>query len=72
MQTEKSETLQIGARTVVIKQIGERWWMLTSSCAGEKDLIWFGYSRAEVLQKFRGYIRDMDLDKITCKPRTTP
>lgn len=54
---------------MVIRQIGEKWYSLSSSCAGEKNLLWFGYSRAEVLQKFRSYIRDMDLDKIRYQPR---
>lgn len=54
---------------MVIKQIKKDWYSLSSSCAGEKNLLWFGYSRDEVLQKFRSYIRDMDLDKIRYQPR---
>lgn len=54
---------------MVIKQIKKDWYSLKSSCAGETSLLWFGYSRDEVLQKFRSYIRDMDLDKIRYQPR---
>jgi hypothetical protein len=54
---------------MVIKQIGEKWYSLKSTCNDETPLLWFGYSRAEVLQKFRSYIRDRDLENIRCKPR---
>jgi hypothetical protein len=54
---------------MVIKQISEKWYSLTSTCDGETPLLWFGYSRAEVLQKFRSYIRDRDLENVRYKPR---
>ncbi len=55
---------------MVITQIKPNWWSLKSS-DGEVTLLWFGQSRAEVLQKFRSYIRDLDLERIRCKPRGT-
>ena len=54
---------------MVIKQISEKWYFLKSTCNGETPLLWFGYSRAEVLQKFRSYIRDRDLENVRYKPR---
>jgi len=54
---------------MVIKKISERWYSLESTCSGETPLLWFGYSRAEVLQKFRSYIRELDLDKVRYRPR---
>ena len=56
---------------MVIKKIGERWYSLRSTCDGETSLLWFGYSRAEVLQKFRSYIRDRDLENVRYKPKGT-
>jgi hypothetical protein len=54
---------------MVIKQISEKWYSLESTCNGETPLLWFGYSRAEVMQKFRSYIRDRDLENVRYKPR---
>jgi len=53
---------------MVIKQIKERWWSLTSS-DGEQTLLWFGQSRAEVLHKFRSWLRDADLEKVRYRPK---
>jgi hypothetical protein len=53
---------------MVIKQIKPDWWSLTSS-DGEQTLLWFGQSRAEVLQKFRSWIRDADLEKVRYRPK---
>lgn len=54
---------------MVIKQIKNNWYSLKSTCDGETSLLWFGYSRAEVLQKFRSYIRNRDLENLRLKPR---
>ena len=54
---------------MVIRQIKKDWYSLKSTCDGETSLVWFGYSRAEVLQKFRSYIRDRDLENLRLKPR---
>jgi len=56
---------------VVIKKIGDNWFSLKSTCDGETSLLWFGYSRAEVLQKFRSYIRDRDLENVRYKKRSS-
>lgn len=47
---------------MVITEITKDWWLLTSD--GERRLAFFGYSRAEVLGKFRAYLRDYDLERI--------
>ena len=53
---------------MVLKQIGAKWWMLSSD-DGVVKLTWFGYSKQEVLGRFNSYIRSLDLDKIRYKPR---
>lgn len=47
----------------MVKQIKDRWWMLTSD-DGEVRLTWFGQTKEEVIGKFKAYIRELDLDKV--------
>ncbi len=53
---------------MVLKKIHDRWWMLTSD-DGLVRLTWFGYSKQEVMGRFKSYIRELDLDKIRYTPR---
>lgn len=53
---------------MVLKQLKPRWWVLTSD-DGQLKLTWFGESRDEVLDKFRAYIRDLEMDRIRCVPK---
>lgn len=53
---------------MVLKKIHDKWWMLTSD-DGVVKLTWFGYSREEVLGRFRSYIQNLDLDKIRYRPK---
>ena len=61
--------MSAGERTVVIKKIKDGWYSLTSSGEGMRTLVWFGYSREEVLQKFRSYIRERDLESVRYQPK---
>ena len=56
---------------MVIKQIGEKWYSLKSTCNDETPLLWFGFSRAEVVHKFRSYIRERDLEHVRYRPKGT-
>jgi len=56
---------------VIIRRIKKNWYSLESTCDGETSLLWFGYSRGEVLQKFISYIRDRDMENIRLSPRGT-
>jgi len=53
---------------MVLKKVRDNWWSLVSD-DGVAKLIWFGYSKAEVLGKFNAYVRSLDLDKIRYAPR---
>lgn len=53
---------------MVLKKIHDKWWMLTSD-DGVVKLTWFGYSREEVMGRFRSYIQNLDLDKIRYRPK---
>lgn len=53
---------------MVIQKMSDNWWMLTSD-DGVERLIWFGFTKGEVLGKFNSYVRSLDLDKIRYKPR---
>jgi hypothetical protein len=53
---------------VVIKKITKRWWILTSD-DGIISLTFFGESKGEVVQKFRAYIRDHQLEQIRYTPK---
>jgi hypothetical protein len=55
--------------TMVLKQIKDRWFMLTSD-DGETKLTWFGQTKGEVMGKFRSYIRNLDLDRVRYQPRS--
>jgi hypothetical protein len=49
---------------VEVKQISNDWWVLRSYGENESDgLTWFGYSKDEVLGKFRAYLRKLELRK---------
>jgi hypothetical protein len=63
------QTTNKRGRTVVIRKISDNWYSLKSSCDGLPTLLWFGYSREEVLQKFRSYIRERDLDNVRYQPK---
>lgn len=66
---------------MVVKQIKPDWWCLTSD-DGIRRLMFFGQSRAEVIGKFRAWIRYHDLERIRVRhgpgnlarsaPTTTP
>jgi hypothetical protein len=47
---------------MVVKEIKPQWWSLTSD-DGVNRLMFFGYSRAEVIGKFRSWIRGQDVEK---------
>lgn len=53
---------------MVIKKITEKWWTLTSD-DGVLSLTFFGMSQAEVLHRFKSYIRDHDLEAIRYTPK---
>jgi hypothetical protein len=53
---------------MVIKQITDRWWTLTSD-DGFLNLTFFGESKGEVLQRFNAYIRDHQLEKVRYRPK---
>ena len=53
---------------MVIKKITKRWWILTSD-DGIISLTFFGESKGEVVQKFRAYIRDYQLESIRYTPK---
>lgn len=53
---------------MVIKKITEKWWTLTSD-DGVLSLTFFGMSQAEVLHRFKSYIRDHELEKIRYTPK---
>lgn len=53
---------------MVLKKINDQWWVLTSD-DGVVKLTWFGYSKEEVMGRFRSYIQNLDLDKIRYRPR---
>lgn len=52
-----------------ITQIGPQWFRLVSE--GEPNLVWWGYSKKEVVGKFQSYVRELDLDKIRYRPKYT-
>ena len=45
-----------------IEQIAKHWWRLTSE--GEPRLVWFGYSKEELLGRFASWLRQRDLEQI--------
>jgi hypothetical protein len=48
---------------MLIKEIKSNWYMLTSDdevCG----LVWFGYSKAEVIGKFTSWLRRKDLERL--------
>lgn len=51
---------------MVVKQIKPDWWCLTSD-DGVSRLMFFGYSRAEVIGKFRSWLREFDLESVRIK-----
>jgi len=53
---------------MVLKKINDRWWMLSSD-DGVVRLAWFGQTREEVLGRFNGYMRSVDLEKIRYRKR---
>lgn len=53
---------------MVIKKITERWWILTSD-DGYLALTFFGESKGEVVQKFKAFVRDHELERIRYKPK---
>lgn len=47
-----------------ITEINTGWWKLVSAGEAETDtLVFFGYSRAEVVGKFASWMRRKDLEK---------
>lgn len=57
-----------GGSVMVLKKINDRWWMLSSD-DGVVRLAWFGQTREEVLGRFNGYMRSVDLEKIRYRKR---
>ncbi|CAB4141115.1 hypothetical protein UFOVP412_13 [uncultured Caudovirales phage] len=51
---------------MVVKQIKPNWWILRSG-EGAEGLVFFGYSRREVIGKFRSWIRYHDLERVRVK-----
>lgn len=48
---------------MLIKEIKSDWYMLTSD--GEAGgLVWFGYTKAEVIGKFKSWLRRKDLESL--------
>jgi hypothetical protein len=47
-----------------IKQISPRWWQLVSGADDQPTLTFFGYSKAEVVGKFRAWVREYDMVKL--------
>jgi hypothetical protein len=47
-----------------IKQISLRWWQLVSSADDQVTLTFFGCSKAEVVGKFRKWVREYDMVKL--------
>lgn len=48
---------------MLIKEIKSDWYMLTSDSDSGK-LVWFGYTRGEVIGKFSAWLRFHDLSKL--------
>ena len=53
---------------MVLKKVNDSWWIMTSD-DGICRLTWFAPTRAEVLRKFKSYIREMDLERVRYRPR---
>lgn len=49
---------------MLVTEINTGWWKLVSEGEAETDgLVFFGYSRAEVIGKFSSWLRRNDLEK---------
>jgi hypothetical protein len=51
---------------MLIKEIKNNWFMLTSD-SDVGGLVWFGYTKEEVIGKFASWIRRNDLEKWRAK-----
>jgi len=49
---------------MVIKEVSPRWWQLVSEADDQQTLTFFGYSKEEVVGKFRKWVREYDMVKI--------
>ena len=47
-----------------IRQVKSNWFMLVSEADDQPTLTFFGYSKAEVIGKFRKWVRAYDMVKI--------
>lgn len=43
---------------MVVKQIGKDWWQLTCHIKGQNKLVWFGYTREELIGKLKTYLAE--------------
>ena len=50
--------------TMMIKEVRPQWWQLVSEADDQVTLTFFGYSKAEVVGKFRKWVREYDMVKL--------
>lgn len=48
---------------MIITEVRTGWWKLESQ-EEQNSLIWFGYTKAEVVYKFTAWLRKKDLEKL--------
>ena len=49
---------------MIITEIQPQWWRLVSEADDQATLTFFGYSKDEVIRKFRKWIREYDMIKM--------
>ena len=49
---------------MLITKVSPQWWQLVSEADDQPTLTFFGYSKAEVVGKFRKWVREYDMVKL--------
>jgi hypothetical protein len=49
---------------MVITEVSPQWWQLVSSADDQVTLTFFGYSKTEVIGKFKKWVRAYDMIKL--------
>ena len=49
---------------MVITEVSPQWWRLVSEADDQPTLTFFGYSKTEVIGKFKKWVREYDMVKL--------